>query len=78
MKLYTDEVTCLICPHRCAMKYLYKDEWNEEYEDRFVCTNETPAKEIKLHESIDAPDWCKLPDVTECENDQDGKNCVRS
>lgn len=65
LKLYTEEVTCWICPNRCPMKDWYKDGWDDKYTDRFLCTNENPVKEIILHKSLDAPDWCKLPDVPE-------------
>jgi len=63
MKLYTDEVICLTCPHRQPLGQFYKQPWNPEYENRFLCLNESRPKEILLHPSLDVPDWCKLQDV---------------
>jgi hypothetical protein len=64
MKLYTAEVTCKICPHRVPLGQFYK-KYDEEYYDRFLCLNESRPREILLHPSLDAPDWCKLEDVKE-------------
>ena len=67
MKLYTEIVSCKSCPNRCKMSE-FIGLFNEAFRDRYLCINESPVKEILLHESLDAPDWCKLPDVPDEKN----------
>ena len=65
MKVYTENVYCINCPHRYPMGQWKKRAWDPEFYNRFLCLNEKDPKEIILHPSLDAPDWCKLPDVIE-------------
>jgi hypothetical protein len=61
MRIYSEEVVCRTCPNRAEMKDIYKPAWLEEYEGRYLCCAGEELKEIKLHESLDEPDWCPLP-----------------
>jgi hypothetical protein len=70
MKLYTELVICKTCPHRCEMKDLRKDGWDSKYENRFVCYEGDEEKEIKLHDTLEAPDWCPLQDWDEKHGDK--------
>jgi hypothetical protein len=65
MKVYTEIVVCKTCPNRAEMKDLYKPSWEPRFQDRYFCLAKDEEREIKLHDSLDAPDWCPLPDWVE-------------
>lgn len=70
MKVYTEIVVCKGCPNRVEMHTIYKPygmsvlplgKESSDFMGRYLC-READYREIKLHESLDAPDWCPLPD----------------
>ena len=61
---------CAECQGRLSMRHLYKPygmmsyhnivDADSEFANRWVCTETEDNREIKLHPSLDFPDWCPL------------------
>lgn len=61
---------CAECQGRLPMRHLYKPygmmshhnivDVDSEFANRWVCTETDDNREIKLHPSLDFPDWCPL------------------
>ena len=61
---------CAECQGRLPMRHLYKPygmmshhnivDVDSEFANRWVCTETEDNREIKLHPSLDFPDWCPL------------------
>ena len=76
---------CAECQGRLPMRHLYKPygmmshhnivDVDSEFANRWVCTETDDNREIKLHPSLDFPDWCPLkviPDDSEIVTRQQG------
>ena len=66
---------CAECQGRLPMRHLYKPygamshhnivDVDSEFANRWVCTETDDNREIKLHPSLDFPDWCPLKVISD-------------